>query len=926
MFALVRRDAAAHVCPLLQQVAQANVDRVDLGAHREQSLGCFGGHCGLAAAGNTTRPAVAAKSTKPEVLAPAGSLDSLVAALQSGADAVYFGLQDGFNARARAANFALAELPETVGLIHRAGARAYVTMNTLVFEPELEQCERALRALAASSVDALIVQDPAVCLLAREVCPSFELHASTQMTIANGEACRFAERLAVTRVVVPRELSVQEIERFAAGTDLELEVFVHGALCVSWSGQCLTSEAWGGRSANRGQCSQSCRMPYSLVVDGAVKDLGDVRYLLSPKDLSGARAIPDLVRIGVHGLKIEGRQKGPQYVATATGGYRRWVDAITSGADQKAAEKQLAQDLLSMALSYTRGFSDGFLAGSDHQTLVEGRFPKHRGVYVGRVTRVERDVVVVKKDAAGRPWTGALAREDRPDAPIGDVSSPLASDAAPAPLQLRAGMGVVFDQGKPERAEPGGPVFAVDDAGQELRLRFGQPGPDLAAVRVGDRVFATNDNALAAMADKLVLRDEPEGRVPVRLVVSGALGEPLRVDAASGNATASAETSVRAEAARGRGLDRELLADKLGGFGGTPFRLDGIDCSALAPGLHVPPGELKELRRRVVADLLPQVERGVARTIDALPSLPRVRDKLRAAVREVAVPEHAYVVPLLRSDAQLEAAIEAGVREVELDWMEFTGLGRAFERARAAGLAVVVATPRIGKPGEEPIDERILRLLPDGVLVRHFGAMERFLRARREGASFALHGDFSLNVTNSLTAMHLLGLGLDTVTASFDLDEAQLMALLNASPKGRLAVVVHHRIPTFHTEHCLYSHLLSNGRDFHSCGRPCERHQIAVQDHLQRQHPVIVDVGCRNTVFHHEPQQAAEALPRMVHMGVRRVRVEFVRETQAEALAALRAWDDMLHARIDATELQRRTGARAQIGVAQGRMQLLGDG
>ena len=202
---------------------------------------------------------MSARPQKPEVLAPAGSLQALLAALQHGADAVYFGLQDGFNARARAANFALADLPELCARIHRASARAYVTLNTLVFEPELPAMERVLRGIAAAGVDALIVQDPAVCLLARAVCPQLELHASTQMTIAEPAAAAFAAGLGVTRVVVPRELSVAEIRTFAAGTELELEVFVHGALCVSWSGQCLTSEAWGGRSANRGQCAQSCR-------------------------------------------------------------------------------------------------------------------------------------------------------------------------------------------------------------------------------------------------------------------------------------------------------------------------------------------------------------------------------------------------------------------------------------------------------------------------------------------------------------------------------------------------------------------------------------------------------------------------------------------------------------------------------------------
>ncbi|MCA8976773.1 MAG: U32 family peptidase, partial [Planctomycetes bacterium] len=337
---------------------------------------------------------MSSRARKPEVLAPAGSPQALVVALQHGADAVYFGLADGFNARARAANFSLAELPAICARVHRAGARAYLTLNTLVFEPELPAVERVLRAVAAGGVDALIVQDPAVCLLARAICPELELHASTQMTIAEPAAAEFAAGLGVTRVVVPRELSVDEIRQFAGDTRLELEVFVHGALCVSWSGQCLTSEAWGGRSANRGQCAQSCRMPYDLVVDGAVKELGDVRYLLSPKDLAGAGAVPDLLDV-VHGLKIEGRQKGPQYVATAVSGYRRWVDALATGADRDRAERQLADDLLAMSLSYTRGFGDGFLAGRDHQTLVDARFPKSRGHLLGEVLEVRGATVIV---------------------------------------------------------------------------------------------------------------------------------------------------------------------------------------------------------------------------------------------------------------------------------------------------------------------------------------------------------------------------------------------------------------------------------------------------------------------------------------------------------------------------------------------------
>ncbi|MFT4841253.1 MAG: putative protease [Planctomycetota bacterium] len=870
------------------------------------------------------------RTHKPEVLAPAGSIDSLRAALWNGADSVYFGLQDGFNARARAANFSLKSLPETVARIHRAGARAYVTLNTLVFEPELEALERVVRAIAASGVDALIVQDPAVCLIAREICPQLELHASTQMTIAEPMAAAFATGLGVTRIVLPRELSVAEIETFAASTDVELEVFVHGALCVSWSGQCLTSEAWGGRSANRGQCAQSCRMPYQLVVDGEVRPLGDVEYLLSPKDLSGARAVPELLKVPVHGLKIEGRQKGPQYVATATGGYRRWVDGLTDGSDRVAVERQLADDLLKMSLSYTRGFSDGFFGGSDHQTLVEGRFPKHRGVFAGRVLRVEGNKVIIRDSGDGRPWTGGAGLADRPTAPTGERTQELPDAGDAAPLVLVAGMGVVFDQGHPEdKNEPGGPLFSAEQRGDEWHLGFGRPGPDLSRVTAGDRVFATNDPALASAAVRPSREDseEPDGRNAVDLVVVGALGALLSVTARCGTHEVSASTASALQAARSGGLDALILSDKLAGFGGTPFRLGQLDLSGLATGMHVPASELKDVRRHLVAKLQPLLERGPVREVSAEPAIARVAAHFADAIANGASGDGAdagpVVVPLVRSNEQLDAAIAAGVLEVELDFMEFVGLGKAFERARAAGLRVTVATTRIGKPGEDGLVERIFRLEPDGILVRHFGALMRCLEQREKGMVAVLHGDFSLNASNSLTARHLLQLGLESITASFDLDETQLFAMLRNMPGHRLAVVAHHRIPTFHTEHCVYSHLLSNGRDYRSCGRPCEEHLVALRDHMDREHPVIVDVGCRNTVFHHEPQQSALWTDRLLQAGVRRYRVEFVRETAAEVTGVLAAWQDVLAGRIDADELTRRTGASGQMGVAQGGMKLL---
>ncbi len=848
---------------------------------------------------------------RTEILAPAGSADALDAALAAGADAVYFGLDEGFNARARANNFGLADLSRICAKIHRAGARAYLTLNTLVFEAELPRAEEILRAVASSGVDALIVQDPAIALLAHAICPELELHASTQMTICNPDAARFAARLHMTRVVVPRELSVAEIGTFRRETSLELEVFVHGALCVSWSGQCLTSETWGGRSANRGQCAQSCRMPYDLMLDGRHRDLGDLRYLLSPKDLAGVRAIPKLVRLGIEGLKIEGRQKGPGYVGTAVSGYRRWLDALVAGDDRESAEQRLAADLRDMASTYTRGFSDGFLAGSDHQTLVEGRFPKHRGHYLGRVVAVRGDTVDVEPDVHGRPWTGAALQRER-TAPRGEVASPLegAAPGAIEPPELRAGMGVVFDDGRPEEDEVGGNLWHVDTTARGWRLGFGRSGVDLARVSAGQRVWLTSDPAVA------VPRAEPQGRVALSLRVIGAEGAPLRVRAEGLGAAVEVCSEVSLSRAMRGGLDAALLLDKLGAFGGTPFRVAALDVAALQEGLHLPVSELKRVRRALLEVLQPRLESGPVRALDPRPALPRVRAATAFASEEaeVGAPQ---LVPLCRERRQLEAAIAAGLPEVELDWMEMVGLARAVERARGAGLRVVVATLRVTKPGERSFDERILKLSPEGILVRHLGALELF-GALPDTARPILHGDFSLNVTNGLTAGLLLRAGLTTITPSHDLDAVQLEALLHAMPASRATLALHVRMPAFHTEHCVYAHLLSEGRDFHSCGRPCEKHRIALRDRLGFEHPVIVDAGCRNTVFNGSLQTSAAVLPAALSAGVRRLRLEFVREDREEAAAVIEAYRAFLAGRTALPELRRTLRAEARVGVLPG--------
>ena len=817
---------------------------------------------------------------RPELLAPAGDEESLKAAVAAGADAVYFGLRGGFNARARADNFAVADLPRIFDFLHRRGVQGFVTFNTLVFDSELPVAERALADIARAGADAILVQDLGIARLAREVCPGLPLHASTQMTISSAEAAAVARSLGITRVVLPRELSLEEIRSFASRTDLTLECFVHGALCVSWSGQCLTSEALQHRSANRGQCAQSCRMPYDLVVDGRTQAArGDehLKYLLSPTDLGAWDLLPRLLEAGVSCFKIEGRMKGPEYVANAVEKYRRALDAAIEG----RASPLDGRDEEELRYSFSRGFSHGFLDGSDHQKLVHGLYPGHRGVLVGRVEEVR-----------------ARARH-------------VLVRAEPGAPALKPGDRILFDQGKPEDDEPRGGLHACDQQSPGLlKLVFGGPDQstlDLRLVKVGDVVWKAKDAEVTRKMKRIAAR---ERRVGLTLAVRGAQGLPLTAEARDDlGRTARVESAMPLQAAREKPLHQGVIREKLCAFGESGFELRRLQLD-LEGALALPPSELKRMRRALTAALEAPAreERGPVRTGHDF-------ERIVPPVAAGEAPVSPKLIPLLRTLEQVEAALALGFDELQLDFMELVGLGAAVEKARAAGARVIVATPRVQKPGEEGYDRRFERLRPDGILARHLGAVEHF---RKNPHTETVHGDFSLNATNALTARTLLGLGLATLTPAYDLDLTQLLDLASGVPAGRLEVTLHQHLPLFHNEHCVYSHLLSNGRDFHDCGRPCERHLIALRDGLSLEHPVIVDVGCRNTVFNARAQSAASCLPQLLDKGVRRFRVELVRESGVETRRVLRAYADLLSGTRSGRQVIAEVGALEKYGVSAG--------
>jgi len=649
-------------------------------------------------------PAPDSSSRPLELLAPAGNWECARAAVANGADAIYFGLPR-FNARLRADNFTIEELPELMEFLHDHGVRGFCAFNTLIFTSELEDAVAQLRWLDQSGVDAIIVQDLGLARLARAMVPGLHLHASTQMTITSPEALAVVHgALGLDRAVIARENSLREIRLFHANEPgaVELETFVHGALCVAYSGQCLTSESLGQRSANRGECAQACRMPYELIVDGVVRDLGDQRYLLSPQDLAGVAEIPELIRQGITSFKIEGRLKTPEYVAAVTRVYRRAIDAVQQGTEEA---NDSAQDRYEMEMVFSRGLSTGWLHGVDHQDLVHARFGKKRGALLGRVRQ------------AGSDWV-----EIDGDTPI------------------KAGDGIVFDTGGNTDHEQGGRVYEV----KERRLFLQRGKVDFAKVPSGARVWKTDDPALNAELQKTWKRERlPRKKRPVFWSVTGSVGEPMVLrDETSGCVVTSA---MALESAVQRPFTAEFLQQQLGRLGETDYELAGLKME-LPGDVMLPVSELNRMRRALV-EKLDQAGTGAPRRVAATEVT--VGDLLPTRSAEVEeIPAELRV--LCRNEAQVRAALSNGISTIYVDLEDVRRCKDlvATVRREAPEAKVYLATPRIQKAGEVGLFRVAERALPDGVLVRNLGGIGYF----RDHPELAMVGDFSLNVANPISA------------------------------------------------------------------------------------------------------------------------------------------------------------------------------
>jgi putative protease len=805
-------------------------------------------------------------------MSPAGYWPQLRAAIEAGADSVYFGLKH-FTARAKV-GFSLAELPEAMTTLHRRGVKGFVTFNTLIFDNELAEAARMLEAIAKAGADAIIVQDLGVLQMAKAIAPGVDIHASTQMSVTSADGVRLAQSLGASRVTLARELSLDQVRAIRAATDCELEIFVHGALCVAYSGQCFSSEAWGGRSANRGQCAQACRLPYEMIVDGKPRPLADARYLLSPGDLYALRQIPEIVRIGVSALKIEGRYKDVDYVALTTRAYRRAVDEAWAGRElsiDRAAELQLEQ-------VYSRGLGPYFLTGTNHQAVVNGRAPRHRGVLMGRVVRVADGIVAIDPAEA--------------------------DNIAP----LKAGDGIVFDAASwrsPEEPEEGGRVFQVTRREGKLELAFGNGAIDAARIRRGDLVWRTHDPDLDKAVRPFVDPPAPVRRQAVAVRAITREGAALWTEWRVGETSVVVESSAPLGAARHRGLDVEFLKEQFGRLGNTPYELAGVELQ-VEGSPFAPSSLLNQMRREAVERL--QVAQAYRPAVPATVPIPSA-GKIAAASPGACPTLHL----LVRTPQQLDAAIALRPASITLDYLDLYGLKPSLESVRAAGLQARVASPRVLKPGEERIVDFLLSC-ECPILVRSTGLLEA-LRSKPHGK---LIGDFSLNAANALSAAELLALGIDVLTPAHDLNAAQVAELARKTGGDFIEAVAYQHLPVFHTEHCVFCRFLSSGTSYRDCGRPCEEHRVALRDPSGRAHPVLADVGCRNTVFGAEAQHAAQHLEEWRAAGIHQFRLEFAHESAEQVEGVVRAFEDLLAGRRSPRDLAQQLQRVAPQGTTEG--------
>lgn len=779
-----------------------------------------------------------------ELLAPVGSRDALIAAIEGGANAVYLGGKM-FGARHYAPNFTDEELAEAIRTAHLKEVSVYVTVNTLVDNNELEPLIDYLKYLYLIGVDAIIVQDVGVARVARAVVPEMPIHASTQMTVHNLEGVKLLASQGFSRVVLAREMSLDDIRKICAGSPIEIEVFIHGALCISYSGQCLMSSLIGGRSGNRGKCAQPCRLPYTLVNRQGenvlqAEDAGN--YLLSPKDFNTLELLPELIGAGVASLKIEGRMKRPEYVAVVVDTYRRAINSYQSAKEEFQYQLQDQKDL---AQIFNRGFTTAYLNGKQGRNMMSDRRPNNRGVRAGRILKYFADskTALIKLEEALH---------------IGDILE----------FWVKVGGRVSSEI---TWIKINNKEVTETAAGTEVLI------PLKSFVRANDRAFKVFDALLMEKARSFFESNSSVSRIPVTATVEAVLNKPLkiRIKDPHGN-IGIAQTEFICEKALKRPINEEIINKQLERMGNTVFRLEALTCN-IEGELMVPVSEINEARRQAVEALekmrLLRYERS---------PLPEVKVEIPQLLPPAAPQgkvERTELNVNVDSLEKVNAALRGGA-----DWILFGGdtydhrvipeteYIQAIELVRKQGKKIILNTPRLTKPWQMDGISREIQffnnLQPDAINVCNLGT----LSLARQISKLPILGDYSLNAYNAAAIAFFKDLGLHGLTLSPELNFAQVENLGRYSGI-ELECIFHGRLELMISEYCTMGSFLGSLHSG-SCQQVCTKEKYWLKDRKDELFPLATDQFCRMHLLNAKEMSMLPHVYRFRQSGITRIRFE----------------------------------------------------
>ena len=759
-----------------------------------------------------------------ELLAPAGTMENFMAALESGADAIYLGGKV-FNARAHAANFGIDELREAVRLAHILDVSVYVTVNILIGDTELKDLEQYIKDLDSIGVDAIIVQDLAVAEIAKRVAPNIHLHGSTQMTAATLDAVRFYESLGFTRVVLARELSLKEIQHICKHCKAEIEVFVHGALCVCYSGQCLMSSFIGGRSGNRGACAQPCRLPYELLDSKGESVLPKHEaYLLSPKDLNYSEHMNELVAAGVTSFKVEGRMKKVSYVRQVIGTYREILDEASIHENQRKA----------LASGFNRGFSTAYLEDTVGRQMMTVVAPNHQGKPIGESYTKKGEVYL-------------------------SLTEPIEQGSLVKILQSNGSV----------------TYYTVDDEWTCVSdtLYKGRPAEGLA---VGQLYLAsTPKNAKSRGLQEFTRKYD----MSVYLSV-GSNGETnyteLTAILDSGLSVTVTNEYVPAIANKVP-TSLEKVTEQLGRLGNTLFRLSYVD---IPDGPYMwPASVLNALRRDAVTALETALITHHVESWQALQVTSDVDYDFKAQ-HELSYDTCPMISARVDEIEGVKAAISGGAQKIVFggDRLSRTPYALSIydEVARLCAQSDVIctfATPRVVKDDEveayKHTLEAIVQARPDSISIH---VPQALLWLRELGYTGAIEADTGLNIFNTPTLHFWEQLHISCVNPSQELTLKQITELAKHSHVP-IETMIHGYTEMMISEYCAIVSFVGTGSKV-NCPMPCVKESYSLKDRKGEIFPIRTDPYCRMHIMNSHEMDMRAYVPMLLQKGISILRVD----------------------------------------------------